>query len=283
MPYISIQSVLYEVGTMLDDEHWDKGKMLEWATKGFRKLSINQKYQTKVVAHAITEHTVQLPTDLRFLQQIAYRTDEAVVDELETYLAWSMGLEQETYNVDVLSYMQNPAGLIVNASAAENSTLFNTWRPMRPANSNFTLTLQCDPVTTTYDCDHTYAVTPDLVLTSTLREGFILVSYLAYPCDSEGYAMIPDHEDLKEALYHYCMFRYWSFKANIKEEGARAERDYHLGRYQILKAKASASLNMPDEGQMENIKNMTNRLVPNSSGFSSFFKGIGGPTQNTYH
>jgi hypothetical protein len=281
MPYISIKSVLFELGTLLEDDHWDEGTMLEWATKGYRKFSISQKYDTKEVAVAVTEHTTTLPPNLKFLNQVVYRTEESALTELTSYLEWSMGLEQTSEAV--LNYMSNPAGLVLKGVEA-NSELFDTWRPMKAATSDFHSMLGCVETSKSQAaCDHTYSVNSSLVLTTTLKNGYLILSYQAYPCTDDGDALIPDNEDLKEALVHYCMYRYWLSKSNIKEEGARSERDYHLSRYQTLKAKASAALNMPDLAQLENIKNMTSRMMPQSTGFSKLFKGIGVPTQNTYH
>lgn len=58
------------------------------------------------------------------------------------------------------------------------------------------------------DCNHEFVVDSSLVLTSTLKNGTLLVAYKGYPVDEEGLALIPDDETLKEALFHFVLYNY---------------------------------------------------------------------------
>jgi len=84
--------------------------------------------------------------------------------------------------------------------------------------------------------------------------------------------MIPDHEDLKAALYHYVMYRYWQGQPLTNE--SKYFLEFHLARYALLKQKARADINQPDIAGMENIKDMTSRLVPRSYRFDNFFQNL---------
>jgi len=77
-------------------------------------------------------------------------------------------------------------------------------------------------------CQHEYTISPSGVITTTLLEGIMLLSYLAYPKDEEGYALIPDDENVKEAIFHYVLYRYWLQKDMMKEEGAEKRMRFHL-------------------------------------------------------
>lgn len=283
IPYISIKSVLYKISTILDEDMWNETNMLEWAAEGLRKVYMSPKLQENVSCIEIIEHTAKLPKDLVYLNQVAYRTDFSDIEEYKKQLAHTMNLEQETYNPEVLNYMQNPAGLVWRGISSHwYKSHSNLWKPMRPSTSSFMLSLECKNQGLNSHCDVEYTVDASLNITTTLKQGYVLVSYQAYPTEKDGTLLIPDDENLKSALFHYCLFMYWSKKALYKEEGSKSERDWHLKRYQILKTKASGALNSPDIGMMENIKNMRNRIGPNSNQFGSFFKGLGSPTSSKY-
>ena len=59
-----------------------------------------------------------------------------------------------------------------------------------------------------YYCKHEFSVSNELVLTSTLRTGTIMVAYIGLPKNSDGKLLIPDDEELKEAILNYILFRY---------------------------------------------------------------------------
>ena len=107
-------------------------------------------------------------------------------------------------------------------------------------------------------------IDPDGCITTTLPKGFLLISYMSYPIDKHGDAMIPDDENLKEALMHYVYYRIYLAKSFLHEQNSTQERDYHLNRFQILGIKAVGDLNSPSLGVMENIKNNRNRILDRS-------------------
>lgn len=112
-----------------------------------------------------------------------------------------------------------------------------------------------------WECRHEMSIDPDGCITTTLPNGYLLVSYLSYPVDKNGDALIPDDENLKEALMHYVYYRVYLAKSFMHEQNAIQEREYHLQRFHILGQKAVGDLNSPTLGVMENIKNDRNRLL----------------------
>lgn len=135
----------------------------------------------------------------------------------------------------------------------------------------------CEDKTLMYctDCDHEFSVSPSLILTSTLLSGTVMISYLGYPVDEDGYQLIPDDETLKEALFHYGLYRYWMSKYSMKEEGSKERLQFHLQMWGALSLKATGNLNMPDLNQMENLKSQFNRILPRENRFQQMFLTLG--------
>lgn len=124
------------------------------------------------------------------------------------------------------------------------------------------------------DCLHEFSINKFMCLTSTLKEGTLLISYLTYPEDEDGYALIPNDEDLKEALVYYILYRYWQVRYNMKEEGADTRLKFYQGMWQTMSTKSAGKLNMPSISKLENLKNIQNRLVRKEDGFNTGFSNI---------
>jgi hypothetical protein len=287
--YVPIDSVLYDIALVLDDAHYNEHKFREWLIQGFRKLHVHEVYEKKLRIIRVEEHKAELPSDLKTIIQIGYKEtlEASEISELQRI----MNLENVKDN-PALVYIQDPESL-PNQAALATSTQYSSWKPLRKSSTTFLPTVTVDyglygdsaeasylynAITNCPECEHEYSVDKANCLTTTLRSGYIWVSYMAHAQNDSGVLLIPDDEDLKEALLHYCLYKYWLIKSITKEESAFRERDWHLRRYQLLKAKAAGSLNMPDVDTMENILSQRNRLVPRSDLYYSFFQRLNNKT-----
>lgn len=204
-------------------------------------MNLVDKWEPKLAEVALVDHKATLPVDYKEIIQVAYR----------------------------------------------NSTLQNSkesWVAMR-SNSSTTFQMNCDAECTSYStctsfCPQEYT-TFNGVLTSSLRTATLLVSYFGYPVDDKGDHLIPDDETVKEAIFHYVLYRYWLQKDLMKESGADKRMMFHLQMWSTLSRKAQ-SLNLPNLGQMENIRANRSRLVSNSHAFDNFFGSLGANQHTTF-
>lgn len=255
--YVSIKSVLYDLSLTIDDRYWNEAKMLEWVHRALRMIQTNQTLETKVVYLEVCEHKAILPDDLKFLTQVAYIDD--------------------TINA---TFVGDVAALALPESSELSDKLnqFNVipWKAMRLTSNPYHQSICQDKrITMCTDCSHEFSVSKDLVITTTLANGILMVSYLAWTKDEDGYALIPDNEYLKEALFHFILYRYWLSKSMMMEEGSAQQVQFHLKMWNQLKAQAAGELNRPDVNELENIKSQMNHLVPRSSRFQQLFLTLG--------
>lgn len=158
----------------------------------------------------------------------------------------------------------------------------HTWLPMRLSSNDFNSFITCDSsIGYCTDCAHEFSVDHNLVMTTTLKEGTLLVSYTSFPKSSTGELLIPDNETLKEALTHYAMYYYWMSKYTMKEDGADQRMKFHLDMWNTLSKKA-LNLNLPDVNQLENIKNIVTRLAPRTNRFQQLFTTLGNRENGNY-
>jgi len=284
MKYISIDSVLFDISLSIDEQYWDENAMKEWAIKGFRKMQLPLKFVQKVAVVPITSHKGTLPECAAHITHAACKTNLASTDlaELERIIG--------SDNSERLS-----SELAQRASESIYNLYRNSWKAIRPSTNSFLKTVYCESIIPaslnptendqykfTSDCELEYHVDPNGVITTSFKTGLLFVSYLAHTTDTDGDILIPDDETLKEAIMHYCMYRYWLSKSFMHEEASTRERDWHLQRYQILKLSAIGNLNLPSVGQLENIKNMTNRILPDTNQYNRFFYELGRPENTTF-
>lgn len=263
--YVPIDSILYDISLTLEPPHYNEHKFKEWAIQGFRKLNSKDKFAEKVALVQITEHKAQLPTDVKYINQIAYKESLNTLEEQAILDMLGLGDTEATYI--------NTDNWIARFSKSTG------WKPMRRSTNSFIYTVNLDnnifPNLENIDCcEHEYTVDQALCMTTTLRNGYIWISYLAYATDSKCRILIPDDEDLKDALVHYCMYKFWNSKVISGDKLAIHERDWNLSQYQVLLAKASAKLNSPDTDTLENIRAITTRLVPRAERYRGFFSGL---------
>lgn len=280
--YVSVDSVLYDISLLVDDTNYNEAKFREWAIQAYRKVGAQHIYQNKVALLLVEDHKSHIPLDLKFITQIAYYSglttqDVAAIQE-------QMNFTSSADN-PALKYITDPTRL-ATLSATVNSPA-SPWKPLRKSTNSFIKTVTYDysiygadstnSRAANYDCQnctHEYHVDPDGCITTTLKEGLIWISYLAYATNHDGHLLIPDDEDLKEALVHYCLFKYWMSKSVVKEMGSIQERNWHLERFQTLKMKAAAKLNEPDSATLENMLQQHNRLLPRLNMVDSFYSKL---------
>ena len=281
VPYISIKSVLYDLSRLIPESQWNETDFLEWATKGLRRTKIYNKLQSKVCYIALESHKATLPSDLRYLTQILYKAftevDQTDIDEIRR----SLDLNDVEWTPAII-HMDNPSGLATDiATAASNRFI---WRPLKPATNTFFQAIACTPslfpqledtLTTRYmDCDHEFIVDAEGVITCSLTDAVLAVSYLRYPKDEDLNVLIPDHETLKEALVNYCLWMYYTKKDILGEPNLDKKIIYYKQMFGHMASKAASELNSPDLAQMETIKDILQRLVPRANQAEGLFSKL---------
>lgn len=265
--YISVRSVLDDINSMTDNMDWDLDNVLEWIIKGYRTFHLEQKYETCVVFLEVEEHKTKLPSDVKHINQLFYATSDSITEETLDYLRKITGTTEDKPNTKHLTNLESFLGRIYTVN-----NNFPRFKPLRRNTSNF-------PVTPCYDeipnsgCLHTYQIENDCIIT-TLKEGCIALSYKRFVKGADGLDLIPDNEDLKMALFHFAMYRWWMARSFQKEQASISQVRFHKREFELLRQRAKAQISSPDLDKMENIKNWSQRLVPRSNFYDRGFSNL---------
>ena len=120
--------------------------------------------------------------------------------------------------------------------------------------------------------EYTFKISPPYIITS-FRFGEVRLAYQAFPVDEKGLPMIPDHPSVEQAIMAYIIWKdnYANWLNN------KIDNNKYLmlqGDWEHYCGQARGVLNMPTSGEMENIKNNWNRLLPNVDAARSQFKTL---------
>jgi hypothetical protein len=113
-------------------------------------------------------------------------------------------------------------------------------------------------------------------LQTTEESMFVKIHYMALPVDEEGYPLIPNQTEYKEALYWYVMkkligsgFQHPVIPATL--QGI----EYCEKKYETYAGRALGEIKMPDQDRMYKLWTSTVRLIPPTHFHDDFFQGSG--------
>lgn len=111
-------------------------------------------------------------------------------------------------------------------------------------------------------------------LQTTEESMFVKIHYTGLPVDEEGYPLIPNQTEYKEALYWYVLkkliasgFQHPVIPATL--QGI----EYCEKKYETYAGRALGEIKMPDQDRMNKLYNSTVRLIPPTHFHDDFFQG----------
>ena len=263
-----------------------------WICEAVSKIGTINQLEQKVAIIKLENYQCQLPAELEKLQFVAFSFNSnsgwipmkkstgifSVYDRIEGASSNPemiiqdsalIALVKSLYNIstdkDALAKLNSDSNIRLTLSALINQytvTSNNTTK-----NTNFSNTVQ-------------YDVKPGYIY-SNVPEGYVKISYLTPYHDEEGLPLIPDKPSYFEAIYWYIAMKllYIDYFTGRKPQHIYydAKRSWNFYRQQ-----AYAECLMPNENEIENIKNTWHTLMPESESYSTYFSTTG-DKQNIYN
>ena len=256
-----------------------------WICEAVSKIGTINQLEQKVAIIKLENYQCQLPAELEKLQFVAFSFNSnngwipmkkstgifSVYDRIEGASSNPemiiqdsalIALVKSLYNIstdkDALAKLNSDSNIRLTLSALINQytvTSNNTTK-----NTNFSNTVQ-------------YDVKPGYIY-SNVPEGYVKISYLTPYHDEEGLPLIPDKPSYFEAIYWYIAMKllYIDYFTGRKPQHIYydANRSWNFYRQQ-----AYAECLMPNENEIENIKNTWHTLMPELESYSTYFSTTG--------
>lgn len=121
--------------------------------------------------------------------------------------------------------------------------------------------------------EYTYVV-QNCVLISSIKEGYVEISYHAIATDDKGFPLIPDNESYKMGLEYYILDRYLEPLWMIGKITDKAFNYIKQERHWFL-AQAENSMKLQGIDQLESMMNSLNRLIIQDQSHETFYKNFG--------
>ena len=274
--WTSIKSVLFELERRIPKDIYSEPRLIEDCMRAVDFIGAVPTYQQKIKFMAVEDYKACLPTDCLQITQIAYKHDFClsntdILSLAETAHNCNSGCVdcgEDTVTFDIND--------VVSQVLISSDPFMRTWLPLTLSTNSFAMSVHSDNcINLRTRCGYEYTVSPDGTLTFNFQKGYICVSYYAYPKDCDGTFLIPDVEDYKQALINYCMMNAWQYRWELREEGSGERYKEYQMLWSLFKAKATASIRMPDVAQAQNMMNITLQLIPNTKRFNNFFSNLG--------
>lgn len=146
--------------------------------------------------------------------------------------------------------------------------------PIRWENNSLISLYGCQGCKVPTCCTHEYFFISESHIKTSFKEGKLCMTYLAIPSDEDGYPLIPDDVYFDKALKAYCTYmldRIEFRKGKLPEAAYRdSEKDHY---FYINSARGAA--NMPNLQQLERLKNVWVRMLPQQNEFNKNFQNLG--------
>jgi len=288
----SVKRVIAKVFTDLDLKEGDHrvADMIEWAGEALEKIGGFPSFQNKVTGKdgqpllVISNYQAKLPCDFYSMIQVGYSTIENGPFYPMRYATGSFdyGVSNEELNqpvdIDTMadSDLVNVVMDLYTLNYKDALDKINNQPNIRTLVSQMladkTIGNRYAYANTTFDI--TYLIKNGYIKTN-VREGYLMMAYQAVPTDSEGYPLIPDDQSYLEAIYWYInmklMYPEW-------RQGRIRDTIYYDARrsWNFYCKQAYGNAMMPNgTEQMEAIKNVWLRLVPEINEQDTFFSTLG--------
>ncbi len=196
-------------------------------------LNLKKAYQQEAIWVEVKNHKAILPCDLIQIEMIVTPLTEGdFCDGDEEELA-DCG-----YNKDYVNQVNSNYNIKVinNWNRFSNTDYFRrNFQVLKLSNLPFAGKFHCNTCPNiSSNCGLTYTLSPNGYITTSFESGHICLAYLKYAKDENDEYIIPDHEDLIQALANWCMAKHWEIRMNMKEEGAFNMYNMYINKAQNL-------------------------------------------------
>ncbi len=220
----------------------------EWLPEAMDKLKTRNQLDPKWAELTVVNHCVKLPCGLYSLDAVVYNGNR-LREGSSVASVHNMPSLNTNFNSAVTSVYEPDTNITI-----ENHL------DVRVSGSDLQLATQ-------FDHSEYYKLQLDYIQTS-FEEGTIVVYFLKRPIDEQGYVLIPDNEDYKEALYWYL--RMMVIEAGWEDPLFTWDKCYDLF-YNIHGPRAITDISYPSVDTIERIKQSTTRLIPAQHFYEDFF------------
>tara|TARA_R110000868_G_scaffold290076_1_gene550314 strand:- start:127 stop:993 length:867 start_codon:yes stop_codon:yes gene_type:complete len=239
-------------------QHLSYQDAIEWAVDCIDLIRVPRAYNNDIAMLKVEDYKSKLPCNYRQMQQATGAFSNGVTFPMmysENTFHPTKTIVNNNINISTQPFAQgaavvnitNPIGVLANGDPVFNFITSNTIN-----GDSFNKQMFQNQFSNVAN-RATYQLNEDYIMTS-FKEGYALISYLAYPFDCEGFPLIPDDIKFKLAIQwfiqeklDYMLWRQGKITDKLYED-TRTNKEWYLGAAQHI----GVMLNID---QMESLRN----------------------------
>lgn len=140
----------------------------------YRELGLRQQTESKVTLIELTDHKVQLPDEIKYINMATYANCHNICETMEAEPDEICGCPELEINECVTNY--NSIRYELNTLFLNTKTHSNHFIPLKYEQSDYNICPNC-PHTNCNTCNDTFSVNSNRELTSSIKEGTLCIFY----------------------------------------------------------------------------------------------------------
>lgn len=205
------------------------------------------------------------------VQDLKYEDAAEYAIEYLRLIGASLAFEDKVERIKLNNYKALlPANLINIKGIQYTDSECDSGIAMRYASDIYHTTINgCEP-----GCQEYTYISQNNVVTTSMKDGWINISYSALATDEFGYPLIPDNESFKVALEYYIIHRTLEGLWSMGKVTDKVFQYYEQKRH-YYSAQATNSMTIKNMDQMETMMNAVNRMIIDTHPQETFYKNFG--------
>lgn len=311
--YISVKTVLGDAFRDLPSTYLQETDMIEWTANALEHIQAPGDYEEMVAWLEVTNHQVEMPDHLRYIIQLAKNncwssTDLLSVQEVLDCLddtpdnpPTEIDPGDSIFCVTYPKILDCRGNILGDYHLSYYRTRFEhnfeyygfvgtkyyqrCFTPIRLTEHTFFNSVVC----TENNADQLYSTCQDEYtiaapyLRFSFASGQVALSYLKWKLDEDGYPMIPDAVQYRDAIVAYFNYKVQRRRFYSDEIGEgkfdRAERDWH---WRCQQAK-NYSMSLRGVDDLQNVYDQRNYLLPHEYRYHNFYGNQNTPENRIYN
>jgi hypothetical protein len=242
--FVSVKEVIGMVYTYYrDDVEIQQRDLIEFIDDGLNLIGVKGQFEDLTAQVPIANHRGLLPCGF--------------IEEIQLADPWGMPMLYNTTTIIEGTSQENTDSYIAGEQVNEDNVALIAVPPVSGNRQRYYINKNC--------------------IYTSFEEGTLTMNFVGIRVDEEGYPLIPDLEEFKQALMWWVLKAIFTRKwlnggTNLENIISNAESKWIQYRRMALD-----QANMPTLTELENIKTNWVRLVPRMNEFSKFFSDIANP------
>lgn len=299
--YLSVNNIIAAVHRDLGYDELSEADLIEWIGEGLQYMLAPQAYKEELVFIEVEQHKAVIPQGLRYIVQMARMdcTKDTIVEE-DNDLPDAEEVDSK-YELVFPKILDCTGQVIGNYKVAWtrrttidhdlkyfgwNSTKIfrDCFKPIKLSNHTFFKTVVCEEKNRQlyHGCNDEYTIDSPYLLFS-FEEGTVALVYQKLKLDDDGYPMVPEGTQYRNALIAYIRYKLARREMDMNTQGAVtkvqfADRDWQ--HYCMQAKNHSMKLKGPDEHQ--NMQEQRGYLLPRQYRYYGWYGSLSQPESAIY-